>query len=433
MADMEKSVIDKHMVVVSITPLRLSRDSRTLKIANSFIRFGFQSFVIENLRSLDYASFRPVLVRSFSLFGGQKKTARLSENNELSRSLFRIGVTNDEQKKLKWPWRRWLFERMHFFVFCVVYFIIRPMQAVFIVEKADIYYLHEYRLYPIIKFLEFFRGKVPFIYDAHDFYPKVFPERDISSFWKRWFVPLLRSMERRCIENAAAVVTVSHGCADLYENMYGIRPVVVRNCHDTRLDKEPPQSIRILLSIPDNAFLVVVVGNKKPGQAVTPFLTALGQVDKNIHVAFVGRHHESTRAQAVQLGLENRVHTPGSFEPEQIVPIIRSADMAALLYFSETENVQNILPNGFFQSITARLPLLYPRLPEIVNVIGEREVGYPIDPLTPKSIQTALTKSYSEKEHGVRFRENLELLASMTSWKQEEKKLRELIERVLLL
>ena len=57
------------------------------------------------------------------------------------------------------------------------------------------------------------------------------------SFDRNRMRPFLNRLEDRLVAEAAAVVTVSDGIAELMERTFGRRPVVIRNCHDERLDR----------------------------------------------------------------------------------------------------------------------------------------------------------------------------------------------------
>lgn len=424
---------DKPYLIVSLTPLSLSRDSRTLKIASSLSRFGYVSWVIENRPSRSPESYRPVKLGVLGWFhggsndSGPKNQAILgSDQPSREDSVARIRAA------LRPLISRSIRERLHLFSFAFAYLFMRPVQGLIQVPSASLYYLHEYRLFPLLWLLNRVRGETPFIYDAHDVYMKVYAEKSLSPFWKKNFMGFLSRMEKWCVSNADVVVTVSDGCADLFEKLYGLRPHVIRNCHDRRLEKPVDRTLREQLDLTDQDFLIVVIGNRKPGQAIEPMLKALSDVPKRVHVAFLGRFHEETAALAVELGVTSRVHTPGTVEPEQIVPFVRTADAAALLYFAETENVHSILPNGFFQSLSAELPLLYPDLPDIVKVISSRHVGKKINPQDSKSLIREINSMLDNKEEMEVFSQELKLLADEVSWEREEEKLQSLVSQSII-
>ena len=393
--------------IVSLTPMALDRDSRTLKIAASFSRLGYQSVVVENRQS--GSRYADLGLDVITLGMGRTKADQPSVAAE------RTVVP------------RALRERAHFIRFVLAYFFLRPVQGLFQVPAAGLYYLHEYRLFPILWLLSLFRP-TPFIYDAHDFYPEVYNDSSLSHFWKKRFMPFLVWMERWCARHADIVVTVGEGVGELFEQRYGIRPQILSNAHDPRLENAPEQGLRQRLGLSDQDFLVVVVGNHKPGQVVEPFIMAMAELPDTVHLAFVGHFHEGTAELAERHGVRARVHTPGAVKPEQVVPYIRSADVAAILYYPVTGNYKNIIPNGFFQSLSAELPLLYPDLPEIMKVIAKRPVGCEMDPTDQSSLAEGLSWMLDNRDELGHFRENLRVLSDQTGWRHQETRLGQLVE-----
>lgn len=405
--------------VVSVTPLPVDRDSRTRKIAASFAGLGFRSVVVENrpsrVRSL------PPSVETVTLFSAGWFSGSLTSGTRAAED-----VATRVRIKAQAGLPRWLRERLHLAVFIAVYFVIRPLEGLFRLPRADLYYLHEYRLFPMLWLVRKLRP-APMIYDAHDFYRLVEDESAVSPFWRRWFGPFLGRMERWCISHAEAVVTVSEGVGGLIDSHYGVTPVILRNCHDGRLDGKPEVSLRQAAGVGPDDFLIAVVGNRKPGQAVTEAIQAMAQLPDHVHLAFVGRFYESAVEAARRLGVGGRVHAVGPVPPEHIVPFIRSADAAAILYFPHTDNNRYILPNGLFQSLSAGLPLLYPELPEIARVVGAAPVGRRMNPLDPRSIRDAVLSILEAPTERSAMKRAADKLAENVSWAREEERLARLI------
>jgi glycosyltransferase involved in cell wall biosynthesis len=159
---------------------------------------------------------------------------------------------------------------------------------------------------------------------------------------------------------------------------------------------------------------------------------ALAELPDAVHLAFVGRFHEGTAKLAKRHGVAERVHTPGAVKPEQVVPYIRSADAAAILYYPVTGNYRNIIPNGFFQSLAAELPLLYPDLPEIMKITAKQPVGREIDPTDSDSLKEGLSWMLENRDELDRFRKNLRVLADEMGWCHEEVRLGQIVERLAL-
>jgi glycosyltransferase involved in cell wall biosynthesis len=412
--------------VVSLTPLPLDRDSRTLKIATSLAQLGYRSIVVENRPSAAGRDTGPVEVVTLG---------RRAANPAVAPPSADPGGDSVTARLRGWSARRVpraVREPVHFLVFLTAYMVWRPLLALWQVPPADLYYLHEYRLFPSLWLLRRVRGRVPIIYDAHDIYAEVWDRTQLSWFWRRVFVPTLFRLERWCAAHADAVVTVGDGVARRIGALLDVTPWVLRNAHDSRLERTPPRDLRHRLGLGSATRLVVVVGNRKPGQAVAPIVAALATLPTEVHLAFVGRHYDDVPGLAAAAGVAERVHTPGALPPEHLVPAIRSADAAALLYYPHSDNTRYILPNGFFQSLSARLPLLWPCLPELESIVGDRQVGATIDPCDADSVAAGLhaVLGLDDTDRAAMVGE-LDRLAHSVSWEAEEGRLATLVEHVL--
>jgi glycosyltransferase involved in cell wall biosynthesis len=299
-----------------------------------------------------------------------------------------------------------------------------------LLPEASLYYLHApYEYFAVSRKCR--QYGVPFIYDAHDFYTGI-GEMVKRSLLDRLFLDsYFRFLERCCIRKAAAVVTVSDGVAALMHDAFGCRPVVIRNCHDARLDTPPEQDLRQVLDVPDDAFLILVVGQSKNGQALAQAIEALADLPRNVHLALIGRGYSERLGRDLPPRLWGRVHAVDPVMPREVVPFIRRADASLILYYARSENYLNCLPNGFFQSVSAGLPLLYPDLPEISRLARQFDLGIAIDPLKPESIRDGILTLLGDRQRLAQFRENAQAAAKELSWEKEEVVLRSLVEQVL--
>jgi len=386
--------------IVSLTPLPLDRDSRTFRIASAFARFGWRSVVVENLASASAAPGVTTLTLGGSRLRGNGRAARRGNG---------IG---------------------HFLAFVAAYFVARPLEVALRVPRADLYYLHEYRLYPAVALARLLRP-APLIYDAHDFYPESESEASRGRFWRRLFKPLLGWMERRCIAAADAVVTVSDGVARLIESHYGVRPRVLPNLHDSRLDEAVERDIRRVLELTDDDFLAVSVGNAKQDQPLEPLAQAVARLPARVHVAFVGRGYDGLGLIARRFGAAGRLHAAGAIEPWRIVPFIATADAALLLYLPNTRNFENAFPNKVFQYLAAGLPVFYSALPEVARTIGTSGAGVAIDPGDAECIRAALLALTDDAERATRMAAAAAELSSRFRWQDLERDLKALAESLM--
>lgn len=407
--------------VVLLTPLHLLADTRSLKQSASFQRMGFETIVVQDPPLSSQEREMPMEILSLSSGMDTADSAGASGSRGWK------AVLHASVKRLS---PRWLWEPLSFLWFLYTYLLKIPITGLIRIRRADLIYLHEYRLYPLVRVLSLIHG-TPFIYDAHDFYPEVHDKKNLTPFWRAVFMPFLNWLERKCAQRAAAIVTTSHDMAQLIKEHYGLSPIVLRNSHDDRLAIKPGLGLREACGLGEGEFLIAIVGNDKPGQAVEQMLEAMQLLPERVHVAFIGRYREESVNLAEEKGISGRVHFCGRVDAREVVPFVSSADAAALIYFPYTRNYQHFLPNGFFQSVSAELPLLYPSLPEFTRITNEYNLGICIDPLEPASIRDGVLSLINKIDGGDVTPSDLAAAAEMLSWRHEEVVLQDLVNKVL--
>jgi glycosyltransferase involved in cell wall biosynthesis len=288
---------------------------------------------------------------------------------------------------------------------------------------ADLYYLHSFEFYRAVAAAAR-RHDAKVIYDAHDFYRGIEPAAARSSFDRNHMRPFLNAREDEALSGADAIVTVSKGVAGLIERVGGRRPIVIRNCHDERLDRGPGSDLRNLLGLKLQERLCVVVGNRKVGMAVDAAIGALARLPSEFHLAFLGRGYEAVADSSTAANVKGRLHLGIVAAPNEVVPAIRSADIGLVLYEPYSENYRYAMPNGFFQVIAAGLPLVRGYLPEIEQTIGNCAVGECLDRLKPQELAEAIRRC---SEDATPLRRNMAELAATLRWETELGRLRHLI------
>jgi ubiquinone/menaquinone biosynthesis C-methylase UbiE len=124
------------------------------------------------------------------------------------------------------------------------------------------------------------------------------------------------------------------------------------------------------------------------------------------------------------------VHLAGFLPPTEVVPAVRDADAAVILYYARSADYQAALPNKLFQSIAAELPVLYPDLPQIASVMRAAGAGLCIDAQNPSSIVRAVERLMQDRDAAgtaaVRRR-----LRDQWAWETEERLFAEQVRRCL--
>jgi len=383
-------------------------------------RFGYRSIVFEGeMSNLNCGSLPFEL---YSLHSRKKSVTLDSANHQKrNRNIFRRLTSRFYQ----WLSRTKLGEPLALVMYLqglLSYYLFPTLRKT---SKACLYYLHDFRQFPAI-YLLCRRYHAQFVYDAHDFYSGI-DESKRPHLVNKFLVKL----ETWCIKNATEVVTVSDGIAKMHLKTFGRRPLVVRNCQDPRLDKAPVEDLRSVLRLNNSDFLLVLVGQAKMGQALEELFQAMTILPSSVHLALLGGGYESYVERIDGLELQNRVHSVLPVKPFEVVPFIKTADAALIVYYSYSLNYFYCLPNGFFQPIAAELPLIYSDLPEIRKIAEKYELGFPINPQSPRSIVKAVLKLIGNPDCLSFFKQNARDASQALSWEWEEEKLRNLVQKTI--
>lgn len=386
--------------IVCLTPLPVLEDSRVMRMAASFARWGYNSIVIEDGMSKSPVPF------PFGLISLGKSAIQTQAVPQI-RALWRIQAIRTAAyivingiPLLKTTFMPHIYRNGY-----MTQYRDRVKK---VLPEANLYLLRSYVQYPAIK------GK-PFIYDASDFYSALW--NNVSNPEKKWAMPFHEKVEQECTEKALAIITVSNGLIPLFAERFGRSPELVRNCYDTRLDAPAKQTLKAMLGLTNSDFLAAVVGTAKGGMAIPTTLEALEQLPSNVHLAFVGKRHKDYGP---------RTHSVGAVPANEVVPFISDADCILIIYFALNSSYRYCLPNSLFQGIAAKIPILYPMLPEIACLASKYNLGLSIDPFDPASIASGINKLMAYKSTF-----DLEKAAAELSWEVEEQRLKQIIERLL--
>lgn len=435
--------------VVSVTSIPVERDSRAFKFAASVARLGHESVVVERQRSrlsreaLPFRLISPPALPPAS-------PATLSDSPEGERA----GLTQNEApphpgmafRAASWVTRRLpgpaaealrgLWDRLNGLLVqarrsmatargFLDHYSGLNRETHRMLPPADAYWLHTFWQGPSV-YLKARRQRARFLYDAHD------------ALWERGTAPegggvtraamrAYEAIDRFCARRARAFTTASDGQAELLERRFGRRPLVIRNCHDPRLDRESTADVREVAGLGSEEFLLVMTGNRKPGMTVREALLALKRLPEQVHIAFVGGRHQASREMAAGMGLSGRAHFPGPVAPTEVVGFIATADASPILYQPVGGNDLAKLPNGFFHAVAAGLPLLYPPLPEISALAGEHGLGIEFDPASPESIRAAVTTLKDDPESRAAYAASAEKAREVLNWEREEEIIAEVL------
>jgi glycosyltransferase involved in cell wall biosynthesis len=399
--------------IVSLTPSRVERDTRTFKEASSFARHGIESIVVEAIPS----ALAPDRL-AFQLHGSEPGPAAPAPapagDPGFVRSAWRRlprPLSGAAARVLRVP-------------LTIARYLLKEWRSAAELPQADLYWLHAYQQFPQT-WLAARRRRVPFVYDAHDYYPQVIAGGEATALEERFMRGFYLAIERLCSRAAAEVVTVSDGVADLIAARSGRRPLLIRNCAELRWLTDDGPDVRTAAGVAAGDFLLVMPGNHKTRmRAVDEAVDAFAQLPEHAHLAFVGDGYGEVAEHVARLGLGARVHLLPAVPSADVPAFIRTADAVAVLYLPTMPAIEFALPNGFFAGIAAGLPLLWPpRLPEIRRLAEQHDLGVAIEPSDPASIASGVRELLDDPERLTRLRENVRLARTELNWEVEERTL----------
>jgi glycosyltransferase involved in cell wall biosynthesis len=368
--------------VVSLTPARLERDSRTLKEATTIAGLGHESIVVEAQGSSADFSQAPFALLTLRAAG----EAMVDSGTEGRRAT--VTRLTALAGRVAGP--------LYFLASWAAFNVSTARRL----PPADLYWVHGYE-----QVLAVWLRRRPYVYDAHDLY-EALPYDGRRLRWGERTTHWVRArIEARCIRRARVCVTTSAAMARAYEARHRHPFRVIRNAQDARLARPTGADLRALAGAGPDDFLLVMVGQNKPGTVVPTRLPA------GVRIAFVGDGYDGVPA-------PDGVAFVGSFAPEEIAALIASADAAALLYVPVNANSPLQLVNGLFHAVAAGLPLLLPAGMDAIRQVGEEHgLGVVVEPADPDALATGIAALRADI---TTLRANVTRAAPALSWEAEE-------------
>jgi glycosyltransferase involved in cell wall biosynthesis len=367
--------------VVSLTPARLERDSRTLKEATTIARLGHRSTVVEAQGSHDDFSAAP-----FALVTLRAAGEALAASGSPGRrgAVTRLAALAG---RVAGP--------LYFLASWTAFNVATARRL----PAADLYWVHGFE-----QVLAVWLRRRPYVYDAHDLYAALpFDGRRLR--WGERATHWVRArIEARCIRRARVCVTTSAAMARAYEARHGRAFRVVRNAQDPRLARPSARDLRAEAGAGPDDVLLVMVAQHKPGTIVPE------RLPDGVRIAFVGDGYAGEPPPGVSF--------VGSVAPAEVAAYIAAADAAALLYVPVNANSPAQLVNGLFHAVAAGLPLLLPARMEAIRELGEEHgLGVVVDPADPDALAAGITALRADL---AAFRANVQRARPALSWEAEE-------------
>jgi len=256
----------------------------------------------------------------------------------------------------------------------------------------------------------------PLVYDSHEYFtevPELVNRPTVQKIWKR--------IERAIFPKLKDVITVNNSIAGLFEQDYGLRPVVVRNV--PYLMKETEKKTRKELGLPENKHLLILQGagiNIQRG--AEEMVEAMLYIDHSVLlIAGQGDVIPLLKKMVSERSLENKVIFRPRMPYQELMQLTKNADLGLTLDKDTNLNYRYSLPNKIFDYIQAGIPVVASPLPEIAHIINTYQVGCTIIDHNPVNMANTINEVLADQQLIDKWKNNCSFASLNLNWEIEEK------------
>jgi glycosyltransferase involved in cell wall biosynthesis len=268
--------------------------------------------------------------------------------------------------------------------------------------------------------------RIPIVYDSHEYFTGV-PEIQKRPFVK-W---VWKEIEKSILPHLKYIITVSDSIAGLYEEEYGISPIIIRNC-SRKSDKIIPFS-REELDVPENKLLLVFQGTGiNVDRGGEELIDAMKLIDNAFLIVIgAGDVFHILRKKAEEADLTASIKFIGKMSWDELMRYTKAADLGLSLDKDTNLNYKYSLPNKLFDYISAGTPVVAGDLPEVTKIITANSIGVTIQEVTAEAIAKAVNILNENRDLLKFLRNNAAEASVFLNWDEESKKVVDLYRIVL--
>lgn len=300
---------------------------------------------------------------------------------------------------------------------------------------ADVISGHDYIATLAAYIANCFKGrKARIIYDSHEFELYQNPNRNKFALW------LVKCIEGFLLHHVDLALMVGDKIADGVLEIYQLktRPTVVRNIPQYwHLEPEKSAIIRRQflekIGLPTTGFLLMYHGGIMPGRGIEYAIQALPFLPDDMGLVIMGSGMiENFRALAREIGVAHRVYFHPAVSVTELKDYIGAVDVELVLIQGKyCVSYEYSLPNKFFESIQACLPMICANLPEMGRIVQQWDIGLLVNEDDEKSVAEAVMKLRNDKSLYDRLKKNMEKAKKELCWEKESLKLKAAIQEMV--
>jgi glycogen synthase len=220
------------------------------------------------------------------------------------------------------------------------------------------------------------------IFDSHELETHRNPP--LTPRFKRW----LKKYERRYLQKCDIVTAVSPSIARFLEVEYNLDEVLfLPNTPLVRADgsferwgpSNPDCNIRSEAQLKKSDFVAVIVGNITVNRGVENAIEAMAALPLRVKLVLLGKSNLNIKNDLIKLaelnGVQDRVFFLDPVSPLVVVNFLKSADISIIPILPNTLSYELAMPNKFFESVYAGLPIVSSDLFDLTKIIDDYQLG----------------------------------------------------------
>lgn len=334
----------------------------------------------------------------------------------------------------------WLKQRLHWVGIRNIFkFVYKFVYKTWIIE-ADIISGHDWFCLLAAYIANLFKWRrAKLIYDSHEF--ELYRYAPGRTEFQRKIIKLVEGFLIRRVDLA---LMVGDKIADGVQEIYSLktRPTVVRNIPPYwHLEPEKSAIIRrrflAVMKLSSQGFLLMYHGGIDQGRGIECAIRTLVLLPDDVGLIIMGNDSdlgmvERLRELARKMGVERRVLFKDAVPIQVLKDYIGAVDVEMVLIEGKTcRSYAYSLPNKFFESIQACVPMICSDLPEMGKIVRQYDTGLLVNEDDEKSVAEAVLKLRGDKGLYDRLRSNMAKAREELCWEQESLKLKAAIQGMM--